>query len=64
MAEFKGRLFISGSEDAYLDVDEQDNLVFKDKNTSIKILKDLTKIVVGTIPPSNPSVGDLWIDTN
>ena len=24
----------------------------------------LTKITVGTVAPANPSVGDLWVDTN
>lgn len=23
-----------------------------------------TKITVGTIPPSSPAIGDLWVDTN
>lgn len=23
-----------------------------------------TSITVGTVPPSSPSVGDLWVDTN
>ncbi len=30
----------------------------------IGAMSGLSKITVGTTPPSNPQVGDLWVDTN
>lgn len=41
---------------------KQDALGFTPLNSTS--FSGLTKITVGTIQPSNPSIGDLWIDTN
>ncbi len=36
----------------------------RDRNGVEEILQIGSEIAVGTTPPANPSVGDLWIDTN
>ncbi len=46
--------------------EEVETLVLLPDTTKLNAtaLSGLTKITVGTTEPTNPSVGDLWIDTN
>lgn len=46
-----------------VNVGDATNKQYVDTQVATKVT-GTTKITVGTTPPSSPSIGDIWIDTN